>query len=455
MRRDLTRESAALALLLALWAGTRPWISGEALDVTTRGGRALGFLLLVSWLCGRLLGRLGLPRISGYMVAGVVAGPYLLALLGSDVAEGLRVFDNLALCFIAFTAGGEMRLPMLRRRAPTFAALGWRLVAVTFPAGFLASLLLRPFLPFLSALDLPAALSACLMLGLVVMSLSPAITIAVLVESRSRGPLSEIYLGVSVLLDLVIIVMFALLMSLSRWIALPGEAEQRSVLVTIAWEIVGSILAGLLFGWGIIGYLRLVGAELAIFFLGAAYLFMEVCDLLHLHGLLGAMVAGFMIENLTPHGEPLVQAVERASLPVYVLFFALAGAAIDLRALADMAVPALALVGVRAAAQWLAVRWAAPRADRPDLLRGPAFWGFLPQSGVSLGLVVLIARAFPQWGAAFATLAVAFIGVHQLAGPVLLRWLLERAGEVPAEEAGAAAAPGAAAPAEEARAAPT
>jgi Kef-type K+ transport system membrane component KefB len=125
-----------------------------------------------------------------------------------------------------------------------------------------------------------------------------------------------------------------------------------------------------------------------------------------------------------------VQGVEANSLPLYALFFALAGASIHLDELAALWPFALGLVAARAGAVFLGTWLGARRVDAEPEVRRYAWLGFISQAGVTLGMVVIAARAFPEWGDALRTLFVAMVAIHELVGPVLLQYGLHRSGEV-------------------------
>jgi Kef-type K+ transport system membrane component KefB len=140
------------------------------------------------------------------------------------------------------------------------------------------------------------------------------------------------------------------------------------------------------------------------------------------------MIAGFMVENFTLQGDRLIVGLERSAFPVYVIFFAISGATIDLGALKEMWVLALILVAVRAL-MFYGGTLAASRVARDLRPHAHSLWsGFLAQAGVTIGIASLIDRRF-TWGGDLKTIVLAVVAINQLIGPVLLKWLLERKGE--------------------------
>jgi Kef-type K+ transport system membrane component KefB len=434
------RRLLALSILLAT-----VWVvrTTGAEDVAARGtALALGFALIAAALAGDLIERLRLPRITGYLLFGMLCGPYILNLISRPMARDLQLANGLAVALIAFIAGLELNFARLRPRLAAMGRLGATMLLVMY-AG-LGSLfwIAWPWIPILPEATGVARLALALLTTTVVVSFSPTVTIAVIADSRARGPLSELTLSVVVLADLVLILFFTLAMQFVRWALGDAAAGDVSLLGSLLWEIIGSFAFGAAVGSVFALYLRYVGRELTVVLLGLCVLLSVVGRALHFEPLLAALAAGFVVENIAPpRGDALKSAVERGSLPVLVVFFAAAGASLQLDALATIGLAALLLAGARAGAIWLGAR-VATRASGIDPEHGRLVWmGLVSQAGVTLGLSALVASEFPTWGRPLETMVVALIAFHQLVGPVLFKQALVRAGEVGRAERELAPAP--------------
>jgi Kef-type K+ transport system membrane component KefB len=268
-----------------------------------------------------------------------------------------------------------------------------------------------------------------------VVSFSPTVTIAVIADSRARGPLSELVLALVVIADLALIVMFTLAMQAVRWTlgTAPTEGEDVSLLARLAWEIFGSFAFGAIVGSLFAFYLRKIGREVTIMLLALCVVLSQVGAAFHFEPLLAALAAGLVVENIAPpNGDALKDAVERGALPVLVVFFAAAGASLHLDALSSIALIAVAVSAVRfafvRAAGVLGARVHVPGVA-PEV-SGLAWMGLVSQAGVTLGLTIIVSSEFPEWGARVQTLMVSLIALHELIGPVLFRLALARAGEI-------------------------
>jgi Kef-type K+ transport system membrane component KefB len=219
----------------------------------------------------------------------------------------------------------------------------------------------------------------------------------------------------------------------------PGDAAVAALSAgTVAWELGGALLVGALLGGAIALYLRFVRRELVLFAVVVAFFGAEIARLVHVETLLTLLVAGFVTENVARESggaRELLHAMERSAAPVFVVFFALAGASISLAEVASLWPIALAVVAVRGAAIWLGCAVGGRWAGAAPVERRYVWMGLIPQAGVAIGLVTVIAESYPERGAYIRTLLLSVIAINQFIGPVLARIALARSGEVRGEAA--------------------
>jgi Kef-type K+ transport system membrane component KefB len=419
---------AALMVTLAAVVLLRQFTDGPGAEREL--ALVLGFSLIAASLSGEAAERVRLPRMSGYLMFGLLCGPYLLNLITASMARELQVVNGLAIALIALIAGLEINFQRLLPRLRMITIVGLVTMGVMYVG--LASLffVVWPWLPIAPEIDGTARLAIVLVFTAIVVSFSPTVTIAVIAESRARGPLSELVLAIVVLADLVLILAFTLAMQFART-ATGGEGGEAGLLVRLVWEIGGSLAFGALLGSVFAVYLRTIGRELTIVLLALCATISAAGQAIHLEPLLAALAAGLVIENVAPvRADALRDAVERGALPVLVIFFAAAGASVHVDALATIGFFAAGVAAVRVAALRGGAALGLRAAGITDPISGMAWMGLVSQAGVTLGLTMLVAAEFPDWGLAIRTLMVAMIALHELAGPVLFTAALRRAGEV-------------------------
>jgi Kef-type K+ transport system membrane component KefB len=389
---------------------------------------ACGYLLLTAYLAGTLFKQVGLPKLTGYLAAGIVIGPQVFGLLTPDMVGHLRIFNGVAISLIALTAGNEMHLASMR---PLLRSIAWiTMFGVLGTTVLLAGtvFLARDLLPFMSELGRDAAIAMSLVLGVTMVAQSPAVVVALRDETESDGPLIRTVLGVVVLADLVVILLFAVVSSLAQGV-LGGDTDVAGTAMKLSWEVLGSMTVGLVIGIVVAAYLRRVRTSGALFIVAVAFVTAEVGQRMHLDPLIVSLAVGMFIRNATDLGDRLHRDVELAGLPVYVAFFGVAGATIHLDVLATVGPAAGLFVITRAVGFQIGNRLAAWRSRAPDVVRRYGGFGLMPQAGLALALALLFTRTFPQFGAAASALVFGVVALNELIAPVLFRLALVRSGE--------------------------
>jgi Kef-type K+ transport system membrane component KefB len=394
-----------------------------------RATLTLGFLLLAAHVGGVLAKRVGLPRITGYLILGLLAGPWL-GLVREDEVRAAGFISNAAVALIAFAAGCELKLEGLRRegRALVRATAG----ATSGPFLLVAAFVLAasPWFPLTAHEPLGDRLAIALVLGTIAAASSPMVTMALISELDARGPLARSVLSVTIAQDVALVALLSVVLGVARPLASAG-AIHAGVAWTAFVHLAGSVGAGAVLGVLVAQYLKLISRDTALFLVALAFLTAEVARLLALDTMLIALAAGFTIENFSRvEGERLVAELRRGAGPVYVVFFAVAGAGLHLDALADVWPWVGALIALRAVGLRAGLRWAGRHPDVMPALARHGWLGLISQAGMALGLAITVRRAFPEWGVSLEALIVSMIAIHELVGPVCFRRALVLAGEV-------------------------
>ena len=425
MRRRLLTIALVAGFAWAIVAlSGRPAVSREA------AGIALGIALIIGSLTGTVFEDLGLPRVTGYLVFGLVAGPSVLSTITRPIARELQFVNGVAVALIAFTAGLQLNLARLRPRLASVATIGGVTMLVTWAALTGVTYVVWPWIPIAPALTGLARLTVVSLLAAVLASCSPTVTIAVIAETRARGPLADLSLAVVVLADLVVVALFSVSMEGAR-VLLTSDAAGAAYLARFGWEIVGSVAFGAIVGSGFALYVRYVGRDVTLVLLGACALIGGLGGELHFQPLLAAIAAGAVVQNTSmAAGDALRDAIEGGAQPILIIFFAAAGASLHLDVLATIGVVAVGLSAVRLAVVRAGTRLGARLAGAESPESRLLWRALVSKSGMTLALTVLVAAAFPDWGGRLETLVVAVLALHELAGPILFRAALVQAREV-------------------------
>lgn len=489
---SVTRILSAIAVLIAFVAvanylQTSVGSDTEAVDPFARPieafptglvstAKAVGFLLLGGWLLGQLASIIGFSKVTGYLVFGIIASPKVGAfIIGSEtpwiLSENqqpyLTLVNDLAIALIALTAGGKIDLREVRdsfRSVSLILIFEFTLVLLAITALLTFMLARSPI--FAEYGGLVTVILVATVVAVVATANSPAVVIAILSETRAVGPMAKTALAVTVCKDLLLIIVFAIALALATEAAssayadaiskgdLPqgvqqtdaiGTADQppdqeqaipkpskESVWVKLSKQIGGSLVVGAFIGAALAWYLRKTRAHLPIILTLGSFAIALVSAELGLKTLIVALAAGLTIANRYKDQKTnLFGAVEDISVPVYVLFFAVAGTKIDPSLLGEVWTYVLALVVLRTAAIWIGTGLGCKASG----LEAPAskwIWtAFVPQAGISLALAIVVAEQFKAFAFSDKIYAILLsaIAIHELIGPILFKFGLEKAGE--------------------------
>jgi Kef-type K+ transport system membrane component KefB len=422
---------AVQALALAVSFGVLFALTKIAPEVQSRLGimTAIGFLVLAGTLLSELLEPVGLPHLSGYLLAGIVGGPHVLHLVDHETVTQLLPVNTLALALIALAGGVELRVETLRSVAKslTYASLIQTFVVLIGMGGlFLA---LARFIPFAQNLELRPLLGVALLWGALCVTRSPSACMGILSQTRAKGPLATFSLGFIMLSDVVVVMMIAAAIMLARPLITPGASISIDDFNVLGHEILGSFSMGTTLGLLLAAYLRLVGGQLLLVLLALGFGVTAGLKYVHLDPLLTFLTAGFVVQNLSSQGPKLLHAVEQMGSVVFVLFFATAGAELDVPLLKQLWPIALALCGGRALFTYLAAQLASRLAKDPPVVRKWGWSSLVSQAGLALGLGVVVKNSFPTVGDGFGSLVIAAVAINEMVGPVLFKLALDRSGE--------------------------
>ncbi len=408
----------------------------EPLRVPTEGVIAprslflFGILLLTADTFGELANDLRLPRLVGYLVAGLALGPSVMDIVPPGVLQDLAMMKQLAVGLIALLAGAELRVKDLSERSRTIL---WILALQTLFVGVVVSgvtLLMAPWVPFLAGLATLSLVAVVVLFATTLTVNSPMATLALLTETRATGPVAKTTLAIVLVADVMVILLFTAAFSLAREQLGGAGGGASATLSDLLREVGGSVLAGVIVGTVFTLYLRFVKRELVVFAVVAVFATAAAAQALHFEVLLSLLVAGFLVENVAPvRAEPLVETLHQAAVPVFVIFFAMAGAELRVQEFTALLPVVTAVVLARAAALYLAGRIGGRLAGAEPEVQRQVWTGLVSQAGVALGFATLIAERLPEVGSGLETLLVGVIAVNQTLGPILFRRGLDRAGE--------------------------
>ena len=402
----------------------------------------LGFLILAAYLVGFLVWKLGFPRITGYICAGLFLGPHFLKFYGPGVVNELGFLNSLALAFIAFCAGGELKWKNIKKNLKSIIYLISGITSVVFVGVTLTVYLLSGFLAFMDPYNSVTRLVISMIFGVIAVARSPSSAIAIISETRAQGEYTDTVLSVTVAMDVIIIVFFAVVVSICESMVSGGGSIAPSIILVLFFEICLSFFLGFLLGKAIIFLFDKVKVEFPVVIVAMGFMVIRFShflgDYLHeayhinlnIEPLLICMAAGFTVQNFSYHGNRFLIRMDQVSLPIYVAFFAITGATINMEILKEGWILGLIIVFSRMLMIFIgSIASGRLSGDRPVIYKN-SWLGFITQAGVSLGLLTEVVRRFPEFGISVQSILIASITLNQLIGPILFKHGLKKADEI-------------------------
>jgi len=394
----------------------------------------MDILLLVSLaiifglIAGKIVGLLRLPGVVGYLLAGLMFGPSFLNVFNSELLEQLSGFTSLALSIVAFMIGCEMKLGNLKD-------MGKGIAAVILSESFGAFLLVAGGVYLLTG-----KLYLALIFGAMAPASAPAGTVAVLQESKAKGRLTNAIYAVVGLDDGLAIIIFAFAIAVAKFFFTGSAISLAGVCRGPVIELIGSIALGAVLG-AVTGFAaQRLKTEQAILVvcLGGILLCAGGANYLHLSLILANLSLGMVFINLfSASGRKAYRAVEYISLPIYIIFFFLAGAHLQIRLLPSMGVLGLVYIVCRIAGLMGGAFLGATFSGQDSIIRKYIGFGILSQAGVAIGLAVLAAGEFGNLGQSGKAVAVQVVNIiaattifFEIIGPIGTRFAVARAGEI-------------------------
>lgn len=400
-----------------------------------------GIVAIAATRIATVFQKIQLPVITGFLVTGLVTGPFVLNLVPIEATHRLNFINETALAFIAFAAGSELYFRELRSRINS---IKWNTIGqlgFSFAFGSMTVFFLSDLIPYMHDMSLGVKIGASLLTGTIFVARSPASAIAVIKELRAKGPFTQTVMGVTVLKDFIVIILFAVCFSMAKSLDSGEEFQFISVLIPIG-ELAMSFGIGFILG----KLLELVLAQkmatniksIIIVVLGYSvyYLNHVIHDFtadwshsLRLEPLIVCIIASLYVTNYTRSKPEFLNILHKVGSMIYAAFFTLTGATLNVEILMDFWFIALFFFFVRLITIVGGAYFGGVMANDPWKFIHVSWMPYITQAGVALGLSTLVANEFETWGPSFATMVIAIIVLNQLVGPPLFKYSLTKVKE--------------------------
>ena len=407
----------------------------------------LSVAIFAGLMLSRVAKKLKLPAVTAYLIAGVLIGPYALGALGveglgfvsHENVKSFSLISDVALGFIAFAIGNEFRLAQLKKIGKQATIIG------IFQAVFTTILVDAVLIGLHFIIPEKFPLEAAIVLGAVASATAPAATLMVVRQYKAKGPVTDVLLPVVALDDAVGLVLFAISFGVAKAISM-GKVDLLSVIVEPIAEVAMSLLLGFVMG-AIFTYCErffhsrskrlAMSVAFVLATVGLSKISFEIAGVhIAFSSLLVCMMLGTVFCNMCDFSENLMDRLDRWTAPLFILFFVISGAELELSIFKDITIVAIGLIYIvsRCAGKYfgagISSKWAKCDSNIVKYLGITLF----PQAGVALGMAIK-AEELGSVGIIIANITLFAVLVYEIVGPALTKMSLLKAGEIDPEGA--------------------
>ena len=407
---------------------------------------SIAVALFAGLLMSRVVKPLKLPAVTGYLVAGLLIGPFVLGRLGINglgftslpAVEAMKPISEVSLGFIAFAIGNEFRMSQLRtigKQATVIAIFQALTATVLVDLSLLGLHLLMP-----ETVTVPVALT----LGAIATATAPAATLMVVNQYKAKGPLVDILLPIVALDDAVGLIVFAISMGVAKSMVSGAALSLISVLVNPLLEVFASLLLGTALGLVYTFFEKFFHSRSKRLCVAITFVILAVAlSMLDFRipgtqiefgfsSLLVCMMLGTVFCNICPSSEELMGKTDRWTAPLFVLFFVLSGAELDLSVFGSLAVVLIGVVYIvfRSIGKIGGAAVSSRMMKCEPVIQKWLGITLLPQAGVALGMSLTVASELGAQGAIIRSITLFSVLIYELIGPMLTKIALTKASEI-------------------------
>lgn len=385
-------------------------------------------ILAIAMAAGLALSRLmklvNLPNVTGYLIAGIIVGPFVLNLVTSESIQNFKIITSTALGFIAFSIGGEFKLSFLKK-------LGKQIIIIT-----IAQAITTVILVMLAMLLIPGdfRIPRAFLLGAIAAATAPAATLLVVRQYKAKGPVTDTLLPVTALDDAIGLMIFSLCFALAQAFSTGAGLTAKAIILEPLREIGLSLLVGGAFGAILALMMRYFrsNANRLCLMLVSVFACVALSEMWKLSSLLTCMMLGAVFANMRKDSVRVFKVCENWTPSLFMLFFVLSGAELDFSILLTVGITGVIYIVFRSLGKYFGAYLGSAMSNATPNVRKYLGITLLPQAGVAIGMAQMVAASEELSGIAPQVVTVVLFAtlVYELFGPVLTKVALAKAGEI-------------------------
>lgn len=398
----------------------------------------VGLILFIGFVLGQELQKLGMPKIVGYLIAGLILNPQICPFVPAKIVSDTNIIENIAIAFIAFAIGGTIVFSDIKKLGKGILYITLFEAEVTFLAITAGFLVILPLL-----IHSPAAgwavtfIPFSLLLGCLGSPTDPSVALAVDHEYKAKGEVSSTMMSVAAFDDVLGIINFSVAIVIAKTLIAQEPFSAYTAFLVPGMIIVGSVILGVVLGV-VFNFIttRIEKETEGVFFvlvLSSLTICWGIADLVHAEQILSIMVMGIFVANFNPKPEKIFKMLERYSEElIFLIFFTLSGMHLDFHLPPVVFVLIIAFVLVRMAGKFAGTMIGAKIANASPNVRKYTASGLIPFGGIVIGLALMLKQdpAFNEIGGYLVNIIVGATMINEFIGPLFVKRALKCSGEI-------------------------
>jgi len=398
----------------------------------------IGVILFTGFVLGEIVSKIRLPKVTGYIIAGVLLNPELFHIIPTNFTEHTAVITNVALAFITFSVGGTLLYKKIKKLGRGMIYITFFEAELAFLAVFLGFMAIVPFFLNVPNASLFAVfIPISILLASLASPTDPSATLAIAHEYKAKGDVSSTIMGVAAFDDAIGIVNYSIAITVAGLLILHQSFSINSSIISPLYIIFGAIVLGIIFGfifntisWAV---KRETEGTLIVVIICFLLLCFGVAKIIGVDELLATMAMGAFVVNFNKMRDKIFKILERYTEElIFVLFFTISAMHLKFSVLSTSYILILFFVVFRTIGKVAGSKLGAHLAKSSKNVKKYVAGGLIPQGGIVIGLALLLKQnnSFDQIADIIISVIIGATIIHELVGPVIAKISLKKAGEI-------------------------
>lgn len=397
-----------------------------------------GIILVAGYVFGEIATKIKFPKVSGYIVAGILLNPELFNFMPIDFMNHTSLITNIALSIITFSVGGTLSYSRIKKLGKGILFITLFESEFAMISVFIGFLVITPFFIHIpDATWLTTFIPLSILLGSLASPTDPSATLATVQEYKARGDVTSTIMGVAAFDDALGIINYSIAIAIAGAFALNSSFSLTSSILAPLITIGGSIMLGAIMGFIFNAIMLTIKRDsdgsLIVLIFGLLLLCFGTATLLGLEELLATMSMGVIVINFNSKKDKIFKIIEQNTEElIFVLFFTLSGMHLNFSVLSTAYILILFFIVFRVIGKFSGTILGASISKSSTTVKKYTAYGLIPQGGIVIGLALMMKQnqAFDYISDVIITIIIGATIIHELIGPMLAKMALKKAGEI-------------------------